>query len=241
MRASLGKTARNHLGIVFALPAASLLVLLGSAASASPLTHVTGPVPGVPRFLGHGEGGVRPDTRVPDAFVAPARYVVGSGDTLSGIADSHLGGVATWIDLWHANLAAVPDPDLIHPGLALTLPTGHVAGPAVPVRVVNTAYVTPTRPVARHVATVGVGTSRVNVSGYVGFQACVIRRESSGNPRAVNPSSGAGGLYGFLPSTWRGLGFSGLPENASVSVQDAAFAKEFAADGVSPWRPYDGC
>lgn len=79
----------------------------------------------------------------------------------------------------------------------------------------------------------------VTVSG--GFQACVIRRESGGDAHAVNASSGAGGLYQFLPSTWAALGFSGLPENASVATQNAAFAKAYAQSGVSPWRPYDGC
>src|SRR5262252_9177807 len=32
---------------------------------------------------------------------------------------------------------------------------------------------------------------------------CIIARESQGNPRAVNPRSGASGLGQFLPSTWR--------------------------------------
>lgn len=32
---------------------------------------------------------------------------------------------------------------------------------------------------------------------------CVIWHESRGNPRAVNPRSGASGLGQFLPSTWR--------------------------------------
>ena len=49
--------------------------------------------------------------------------------------------------------------------------------------------------------------------GMSAFQTCVIQRESGGNPSAVNPSSGAGGLYQFLPSTWQALGHSGLPEN----------------------------
>lgn len=74
-----------------------------------------------------------------------------------------------------------------------------------------------------------------------GFRACVIARESGGNPRAVNPSSGAGGLYQFLPSSWRALGFSGLPQNASVATQNAAFARQFALSGTAAWAPYDGC
>jgi hypothetical protein len=74
-----------------------------------------------------------------------------------------------------------------------------------------------------------------------GFQACVIARESGGSATAVNPSSGAGGLYGFLPSTWQALGHSGLPENASVAEQNQAFQQEYAQAGTSPWHPYDGC
>ena len=73
------------------------------------------------------------------------------------------------------------------------------------------------------------------------FQSCVIQAESGGNASAVNPSSGAGGLYGFLPSTWQGLGFSGLPENASVAQQNAAFAKEYGQSGASAWAAFDGC
>ena len=73
------------------------------------------------------------------------------------------------------------------------------------------------------------------------FRACVIARESGGNPRAVNPYSGAGGLYQFLPSTFASLGYSGLPEYASVATQDAAFVKAYALWGTQPWTPSDGC
>jgi soluble lytic murein transglycosylase-like protein len=85
-------------------------------------------------------------------------------------------------------------------------------------------------------------TATATYSGATGsFQACVIARESGGNAQAVNASSGAGGLYGFLPSTWQGLGHSGLPENASVSEQNAAFQQEYAQSGTSAWSAYDGC
>ena len=77
------------------------------------------------------------------------------------------------------------------------------------------------------------------------FESCVISHESGGNPRAVNPSSGAGGLYQFLPSTWASLGFAsaypGGAQTAPVSVQGAAFDKLYAEAGTSPWAPYDGC
>jgi hypothetical protein len=81
----------------------------------------------------------------------------------------------------------------------------------------------------------------VSYNGFSSFEQCVIARESGGNPQAVNPSSGAGGLFQFLPSTWAALGFSGLPQYASVATQEAAFAKAYAQSGTSPWAPYDGC
>ena len=69
----------------------------------------------------------------------------------------------------------------------------------------------------------------------------MIQAESGGNASAVNPYSGAGGLYQFLPSTWQALGFSGLPQDASVAEQNAAFAKEYAESGTGAWSAYDGC
>jgi hypothetical protein len=80
----------------------------------------------------------------------------------------------------------------------------------------------------------------VSVSGG-SYQQCVIRRESGGNPSVVNASSGAGGLYQFLPSTWAALGYSGLPQNASVATQNAAFSQAYAKWGTQPWTPSDGC
>lgn len=73
------------------------------------------------------------------------------------------------------------------------------------------------------------------------FRACVIARESGGNPRAVNPVSGAGGLFQFMPGTWAALGYGGLPEYASVATQDAAFVRAYELWGTSPWTPSDGC
>ncbi len=84
-------------------------------------------------------------------------------------------------------------------------------------------------------------TLTATYSGGSGYQARVIAAESGGNASAVNPSSGAGGLYQFLPSTWAALGHSGLPQNASVAEQNQAFQQEYAQSGGSAWSPYDGC
>ncbi|MBO0732576.1 MAG: transglycosylase family protein, partial [Acidimicrobiaceae bacterium] len=47
-------------------------------------------------------------------------------------------------------------------------------------------------------------SSSGSVTAQSSFEACVIQRESTGNPTAVNPVSGAAGLYQFLASTWGG-------------------------------------
>jgi hypothetical protein len=95
----------------------------------------------------------------------------------------------------------------------------------------------PQQPVSQPVVTSVSGTYH----GSSSMQQCIIARESGGNAQAVNPASGAGGLYQFLPSTWQALGHSGLPENASVAEQNQAFAQEVAQGGYSAWQPYDGC
>lgn len=82
-----------------------------------------------------------------------------------------------------------------------------------------------------------------HITGVSAFEACVIQRESGGNPRAYNSSSGASGLFGMLLSTWDslGLGYSGGAYTAPVSVQEQGFNILYARDGTSPWAPYDGC
>lgn len=83
----------------------------------------------------------------------------------------------------------------------------------------------------------------VNPGSFSSFEACVISRESGGNPQAYNTTSGAGGLFQFLPSTWASLnlGYPGGAQTAPVSVQEEGFSILYARDGTSPWQPYDGC
>jgi nucleoid-associated protein YgaU len=50
-------------------------------------------------------------------------YTVKAGDTLSDIAQSEMGDANRWPELYKANKEAVGDnPDMIHPGLELTIP-----------------------------------------------------------------------------------------------------------------------
>jgi hypothetical protein len=87
-------------------------------------------------------------------------------------------------------------------------------------------------------------TSTASWSGtYPGgaFGACVVARESGGNPQVMN-SSGHYGLYQFAYSTW--VAYGGNPADfghASVAEQNQVFANALARGGQSNWSPYDGC
>jgi septal ring factor EnvC (AmiA/AmiB activator) len=63
----------------------------------------------------------------------------------------------------------------------------------------------------------------------------IVMCESGGNLRAVNPSSGAGGAYQILPSTWRAYGGKGRPQDASKAEQDRIAAAIWRDSGPSAW------
>jgi hypothetical protein len=58
--------------------------------------------------------------------------------------------------------------------------------------------------------------------------------ESSGNPRAVNPA-GYYGLFQFDRQTWRSVGGSGNPAQASAAEQLMRAKTLYAQRGASPW------
>ena len=49
-------------------------------------------------------------------------YIVKSGDNLSKIAKQFYGDPGKWKKIHAANADKIPNPDLIHPGLKLTIP-----------------------------------------------------------------------------------------------------------------------
>lgn len=59
--------------------------------------------------------------------------------------------------------------------------------------------------------------------------------ESGGNYHALNLSSGAGGAYQILPSTWRAYDGQGLPHQAPKVEQDRIAAQIWADSGPSAW------
>jgi len=184
----------------------------------------------------------KPHPRFPAAKAVPLTVTVRHGDTLSKIAKRVLGSTRKWPVLWYANRHRVHNPNLITAGETL-----RVSYQRQSPRMVHMALAAIPRPKpapvrVRHAAVVQATYSApATYSGGSGCQAHIIADESGGNPRAVNPYSGAGGLYQFLPSTWAALGHSGLPQNASVAEQNQAYYQEVAQSGYSAWAASGGC
>ncbi|HEX3173943.1 MAG TPA: transglycosylase family protein [Solirubrobacterales bacterium] len=63
----------------------------------------------------------------------------------------------------------------------------------------------------------------------------IVMCESGGNYSALNPSSGAGGAYQILPSTWTLYGGEGLPQDAPKTEQDRIAGEIWADSGGSAW------
>jgi septal ring factor EnvC (AmiA/AmiB activator) len=63
----------------------------------------------------------------------------------------------------------------------------------------------------------------------------IVMCESGGNYGAVNPSSGAGGAYQILPSTWALYGGQGAPQDAPKAEQDRIAGEIWADSGAGAW------
>jgi septal ring factor EnvC (AmiA/AmiB activator) len=73
------------------------------------------------------------------------------------------------------------------------------------------------------------------LGGPYAIPAFIVMCESGGNYGAVNPSSGAGGAYQILPSTWQLYGGQGEPQNAPKAEQDRIAGEIWADSGPSAW------
>jgi peptidoglycan hydrolase CwlO-like protein len=73
------------------------------------------------------------------------------------------------------------------------------------------------------------------LGGPYSIPAYIVMCESGGDYSAVNPSSGAGGAYQILPSTWELYGGQGEPQNGSKAEQDRIAGEIWADSGPSAW------
>ncbi|MER5886837.1 peptidoglycan DD-metalloendopeptidase family protein [Streptomyces sp. NPDC001941] len=152
---------------------------------------------------------VRPATPAPSAG---GRYTVKTGDTLGDIARQVLGDKSQWRKLYDANRDRVADPNLIYPGQVLRIPAGE--GATAPAPRPKPAIPSPDKPITGSVKerAAAVAASLGKGAGEIAAMVQIIERESSWNPRAVNPSSGACGLVQSLPC-------SKLPQGVGTSVE----------------------
>jgi len=153
-------------------------------------------------------------------------YTVKAGDTLSEIAQAN---GANWHHL--ARINHLKDPDLILIGQTLTLDGVKESTAPHRIRKVETKKIRTTERKVRTSRSADRPSVRVSLSG---AWAKVAECESSGNPLAVNPA-GYYGLFQFDLQTWRSVGGSGNPINASAAEQLARAKKLYAQRGASPW------
>jgi septal ring factor EnvC (AmiA/AmiB activator) len=73
------------------------------------------------------------------------------------------------------------------------------------------------------------------LGGPYSIPSSIVACESGGNYGAVNPSSGAGGAYQILPSTWSLYGGKGSPQDASKQQQDSVAAQIWSDSGSGAW------
>jgi Transglycosylase-like domain/LysM domain len=214
-----------------AAPASAPAAAPASSPAASPATRTTAPAGK------HAKSG---------------KYTVQSGDTLAAVAQQLYHSDRYWPVLYWANHQQVKFANELTVGQVLIVPAkpakipappsalGPAPAPSAPASTSQAAGTSQAAPSGGSTQA-AVTTTTVSTSGYSSFQACVISRESGGNPQVMN-GSGHYGLYQFSESTWVAYGgAAGDFGHASVAEQNQVFASAMAAGGESNWAPYDGC
>lgn len=184
--------------------------------------------------------------------LAKTTVVVKRGDTLSGIARK--AGLSSWRSIYDAN-ASIVNPDLIFPGQTFVIPS---KGDNVAARSLHSTA----RPVARHSsshrATSHRSTWRPSTTRSTSHSATPSTSRSTSASSASSASFNGGawdriaacesggnwsintgnGFYGglqFTLSSWRAVGGSGLPNQATKATQIAMAQRLQAAQGWGAW------
>lgn len=151
-------------------------------------------------------------TEEPSEPAAPQPIIVTvqSGDTLSKIGQAH---ETSWKRLFDAN-TFIADPNIINPGEQIRVP---FAEEVIAERPLPAAPAPKPAAPARTAAKPRAAAARIADDGSVWYR--LAQCESGGRPSVVSANGKYHGLYQFLPSTWRGVGGSGLPSQASPEEQ----------------------
>lgn len=149
------------------------------------------------------------------------------GNTLSGIAKDH---GTTYVRLYDAN-AHIVSPDQIYPGQDVRIPAAdeQLVSRTAPVAVAPKATVAPApKPATRSTA----APADSNISGGVWDR---LAQCESGGRWNVNTGNGYYGGLQFSLSSWRAVGGSGLPSDASKSEQISRAEMLKARQGWGAW------
>jgi Transglycosylase-like domain len=119
--------------------------------------------------------------------------------------------------------------------------------PTVPVEAPPVAAAPPTTAAAPIATATPTPTPRVRSSSVRapgsspgGAWACIRSKESGGN-YATNTGNGYYGAYQFSLATWRSVGGTGLPSQASPGTQDALARKLQQRSGWGQWSTHSRC
>lgn len=159
--------------------------------------------------------------------------VVAKGDNLSKIATAH---DSTYQRIYDGNLQ-IADPDVIYPGqeISIPLPDEQLASRAVPAPA--PAKPAAKKPTARTQIKAAGPKKQVVAAAPVADGSVwdkLARCESGGN-WAINTGNGYYGGLQFSASSWRGVGGSGLPHQASREEQIARAEMLLARQGWGAW------
>ena len=162
---------------------------------------------------------------LPATAVAAERYTVERGDTLAEIAKEHgFKGADGWRSLFDAN-PKIDDPDHIVPGQKLKIPDGDekLERRKLPAEA-------PRREARTSRSSTSTAPAAPTGSVWTRLAAC----ESGGNWSANTGNGYYGGLQ-FSLSSWRAVGGSGYPHQASAGTQIAMAQRLQARQGWGAW------
>ena len=185
----------------------------------------------------------RATTAITAAATSQDTYTVRQGDSLASIAKKVYGSPDYWTAIYWHNRRHITWANEIFTGQKLAIPAKPAKIPPAP----SSLAPAPPAPAPVVQAPAQAQAPAETVATYSGgtpggaFGACVVARESGGNPQIMN-ASGHYGLYQFSLSTWIAYGGNAADfGHASVAEQNQVFANALAAGGQSNWAPYDGC
>ena len=186
-------------------------------------------------------------------FVSALAVIVGiavhqsqSSQVAAGSSAAILGSRLAADSLAGANSGATPaSAEGPMGGLDIALTSLHVPIPTVPAAAVTpvptttaptgppTTTTSTTAPIPTTTTTAAPTPAPASASASGSFAA--LRECESGDNYSDNTGNGYYGAYQFSEQTWQGLGYSGLPSDASPSQQDQAAEQLQARSGWGQW------